>query len=69
MKLSALPQPLAGNELVTIHQQQNGEWIKCSMPLSTLASFVIDGWIKTLPTDRPVTAGIAWNNAGAISIS
>lgn len=69
MKICALPQPLTGDEIVTILQQQNGEWIKCSMPLSTLASFLIQGWIKTLPTDRPATTGIAWNNTGVVSIS
>jgi hypothetical protein len=39
------------------------------MPLSMLASFVIDNWIKNLPTGEPTTAGIAWNNTGVISIS
>ncbi|WP_261524786.1 hypothetical protein [Burkholderia multivorans] len=69
MEFCGLPQPLTGAEVVTIHQQQNGEWAECTMPLSMLASIVIDGWLKNLPTDEPAAAGVAWNNAGVISIS
>ncbi|MCA8477416.1 hypothetical protein QZN17_29345 [Burkholderia multivorans] len=69
MQLYGLPQPLNGNESVTIHQQQNGEWVKCTMPLSMLSQLVIDGWLKNLPTEEPMTAGVAWNNTGVISIS
>ncbi|WP_175785381.1 hypothetical protein [Burkholderia ambifaria] len=69
MEFCGLPQPLTGSEVVAIRQQQNGEWAECTMPLSMLASFVIDNWIKNLPTGEPTTAGIAWNNTGVISIS
>lgn len=69
MNIRALPQVLMGNELVTIHQKQNGEWIKCSMPLSMLASLVIGEFIGNLPVDKPDTSGIAWNNAGVVSVS
>ncbi|KGC03598.1 hypothetical protein DM81_3486 [Burkholderia multivorans] len=69
MKFYGLPQPLNGDEAVTIHQLQNGEWAKCTMPLSMLIQLVIDSFLKNLPTEEPTTAGVAWNNAGVISIS
>jgi hypothetical protein len=69
MDFFGLPQPLTFNELVTIHQQQNGEWAKCTMPLSMFSSLVIENWLKNLPTQEPTTAGIAWNNTGVLSIS
>lgn len=69
MEFFGLPQPLTGNEVVTIRQQQNGEWAECTMPLSMLASVVGNAWVKTLPTSEPLTAGIPWNNTGVISIS
>lgn len=69
MDFFGFPQSLTGAELVTIYQLQNGQWAKCTMALSTFQSFVIDSWLRNLPTSEPATAGIAWNNAGVISIS
>jgi len=68
-----LPQPLTGAELVTIHQLQNGQWAKCSMPLSDLATILTSGpstaWASSLPTTAPATAGVVWNDNGVISLS
>jgi hypothetical protein len=70
MELYGLPQPLTGAETVTIHQMQNGQLVKCTMPLSELASILSStAWASGLPTTEPTTAGVVWNNAGAVSIS
>lgn len=61
-----LPQPLTGNELVTIWQEQNGQIAKCSMSLNQLAAIFV---ASTLPTTRPTTAGVWWNNNGVVCIS
>lgn len=69
-QIYGLPQPLSGNETVTILQEQNGQMALCTMPLSELSS-IISGtsWVATLPTTRPSTSGVLWNNSGAVSIS
>lgn len=65
-----LPQPLTGNETVTIHQMQNGQIAKCTMPLSQLASILSStAWATGLPTTPPATAGVVWNDNGVVSIS
>lgn len=65
-----LPQTLTGSETVTIHQTQNGQIAKCTMPLSQLAAlFVSVNWVSGLPTTLPSTRGVLWNNAGVVSIS
>ena len=64
-----MPQPLTGDELVTIHQMQNGVMAKCSMPLSALQVLALAAWAKSLPTQEPTTAGVVWNNNGVVSIS
>lgn len=68
-----LPQPLTGSETVTIHQVQNGQIAKCTMPLSELATILNSGsstaWATGLPTTAPATAGVVWNNNGVVSIS
>lgn len=69
IEIYGLPQSLTGLETVTIHQEQNGNIAKCTMPLSMLISLAIESWIKNLPTSEPTTAGIAWNNTGVVSIS
>ncbi|MBU9608632.1 hypothetical protein [Burkholderia multivorans] len=69
MKIHGLPQPLTGNELVTILQQQNGQMAECSMPLSVFMGYVIDNWFKNLPTSEPLSPGLPWNNTGVVSIS
>jgi hypothetical protein len=69
MKIYGLPQPISGAEIVTIAQEQNGQLAECSMPLSALQEFLISSWLKSLPVSEPATSGIAWNNAGVISIS
>ena len=68
-EIYGLPQPLDGSELVTIHQLQNGQWAKCTMPLSTFQSFAFSSWVTSLPTAKPSSTGIAWNDSGSISIS
>lgn len=67
-EIYGLPQALTGAETVTIHQEQNGQLARCSMPLSQLA-FLFTAWMAALPKDEPATAGIPWNNAGVISVS
>jgi hypothetical protein len=67
--ICGLPQPLTGAELVTIHQEQNGNLAKCSMPLSEFQSFVISNWLASLSTTKPNVAGVAWNDSGVIAIS
>jgi hypothetical protein len=73
-------QPLTGSELIAIYQEQSGQWITCSMPLSVFASFVgssgssgpsgsSTAWATTLPTTRPSTSGVVWDNGGVVSIS
>lgn len=70
-------QPITGSEIVTIYQQQNGQWVTCTMPLSVFASFVAPSgssgsstvWANTLPTTRPSTSGVVWNDGGVISLS
>lgn len=73
MKICGLPQPLTGNELVTIAQEQNGKMAECSMPLSALAVLLSAGsptsWGAALPTIEPTTHGVVWNNSGVVSIS
>lgn len=67
-----LPQPLSGNEIVTIRQEQNGQLALCSMPLSQLSSILNSNstaWASGLPTTKPATAGVVWNNGGVVSIS
>jgi hypothetical protein len=71
-EIYGLPQPLNGCELVTIYQMQNGQLVKCTMPLSQLAALLSvsnTGWVAGLPTAKPATAGVLWNNGGAVSIS
>lgn len=69
-EIYGLPQPLNGSETVTIQQIQNGQIALCTMPLSELASILIStAWAGTLPSVRPSTAGIAWNNSGVVSVS
>jgi hypothetical protein len=72
MDLFGLPQPLSGQEIFTIWQLQNGQWAKCTMPiseLSTVITFNFAAWAAGLPTTRPSTAGLPWNDGGVISIS
>lgn len=59
------PQPLNGGELVTIWQTQSGLLAKCTMPLSQFLQFIF----SSLPTTKPTTAGLPWNNSGVVSIS
>jgi hypothetical protein len=68
MKIRGLPQPLSGNELVMIQQEQNGLWAECSMPLSQLVCLLGTNW-ASLPTVKPSVAGVLWNNGGVVSIS
>ncbi|CAG9205813.1 conserved hypothetical protein [Burkholderia gladioli] len=70
-EIYALPQPLTGTELVTISQNQGGNWVHCTMPLSMLPAANSSGtaWAANLPTDKPATAGVVWNNNGVLSIS
>lgn len=68
MDFYGLPQPLTGTELVTIHQEQNGQFAKCSMPLSQLATILGVNW-ASLPTTKPTVSGVAWNDGGVVSIS
>lgn len=69
-KIYGIPQPLTGNEIVTIHQMQNGQFAMCSLPLSQLSSILNStAWASTLPTTIPTTAGVVWNNNGVVSIS
>lgn len=70
MEPFGLPQPLSGNELVTIHQQQNGQWAKCTMPLASLSVlFGATSWASALPTQKPAVLGMLWNDGGVVSIS
>jgi hypothetical protein len=70
MKIFGLPQALTGDELVTIAQMQNGQMAQCSMPLSQLASIINStAWSANLPTEKPTTAGVLWNNGGVVSLS
>ncbi|WP_176317324.1 hypothetical protein [Burkholderia vietnamiensis] len=70
-KIYGLPQPLTGNELVTIDQMQNGQLARCTMPLSELSQILgsSTAWTANLPTTKPTTSGVVWNNAGVVSIS
>jgi hypothetical protein len=69
MEIFGLPQPLTGQELVTVYQTQNGQIAGCSMPLSELQAWLSQAEFSNLPTTLPPTSGIVWNNAGMISIS
>lgn len=64
-----LPQALTGSEMVTVWQDQNGQLAKCSMPLSTLLSWVSGNEFQSLPTVLPSQPGVAWNNGGMICLS
>lgn len=68
MEIYGLPQTLMGNELVTIHQQQDGNWAKCTVPLSQLFIF-FNAWMTSLSSNAPTTPGVLWNNNGVVSIS
>jgi hypothetical protein len=67
-EIFGFPQSLTGSELVTIHQEQNGQLAKCSMPLSQLATILGFNW-ASLPTTKPSVSGVAWNDGGVVSIS
>lgn len=74
IELYGLPQALTGAETVTIHQSQNGQLVLCSMPLYELAAILGSttsptAWAANLPTSRPATTGVVWNNGGSVSIS
>jgi hypothetical protein len=68
-----VPQPLTGNETVTIQQIQNGQIVECTMPFSTLISFISGGLVSSLTSSlsktEPSVAGVMWNNNGVVSIS
>ncbi|MGG5541967.1 hypothetical protein P4G95_09200 [Burkholderia vietnamiensis] len=64
-----LPQPLTGNELVTIKQMQNGNWAECTMPLSALITQLMGEFFASLSTVKPSIAGQPWNDAGVVAIS
>ncbi|CDY79491.1 hypothetical protein BGLT_02272 [Caballeronia glathei] len=70
-EIFGLPQPLTGNETVTIQQVQNGQIALCTMPLSQLTQILGSStqWATNLPTTRPDTPGILWDNGGVVSIS
>jgi len=69
-EIYGLPQPLTGKETVTIRQVQNGEEALCTMPLSCLLSVItLAELVSGLPTTRPATSGLPWNNGGVVSIS
>ncbi len=70
MDIYGLPQPLTGEELVTIFQEQNGVMARCTMPLSQLSMIIKSTeWVSSLPKTTPTVAGVAWNNNGVVSIS
>ncbi|MBU9317205.1 hypothetical protein [Burkholderia multivorans] len=69
MKIHGLPQPLTGDELITIAQEQNGRMASCSMPLAIFTEYLVDNWFKNLPTGEPSSPGLPWNNNGVVSIS
>jgi hypothetical protein len=72
IELYGMPQPVTGAETVTIQQVQNGQIVLCTMPLSALAAILgtsSTAWAAGLPTTRPATVGVVWNNGGAVSIS
>lgn len=69
MEIHALPQPLSGSELIDLWQQQNGVWVKCSIPLTQLLTAALSDLAAILPATKPSTAGVPWNDGGAISIS
>jgi hypothetical protein len=69
MDIYGLPQPLTGQEWVTITQTQNGQQALCSMPLSQLQTWLTQTEFSNLPTTLPATPGIAWNNGGLVSLS
>jgi hypothetical protein len=68
-----VPQPLTGNETVTIQQLQNGQIVECTMPFSSLVSFINSGLISSLTASlsktEPSVSGVMWNNNGVVSIS
>lgn len=72
-QMLTLPEPLTGNELVTVLQAHNGEWSACGMCLSDLLSCVAATspalLIASMPTSLPSQPGVLWNNAGVISVS
>lgn len=69
MKIYGLPQPLTGSETVTIHQNQGNYGAKCTLPISELLNFFQSQYTANLPTTKPSTAGVMWNNSGVVSIS
>lgn len=77
MEIHGALQPLTGTELVTVYQEQAGQWVTCTMPLSVFASFVGSGsssgsstaWASALSTTRPSTSGVIWSDGGVISLS
>lgn len=69
MDIYGLPQPLTGQEWVTITQTQNGQLAKCSMTLSQFQAWLTQAEFANLPTTLPTTSGTAWNNGGLVSIS
>ena len=70
MKVRGLPQPLTGDELVTIGQMQKGQLAECTMPLSELSSIInFNAWIASLPTQKPSSPGLPWLDGGVVSVS
>ena len=71
-KIYGVPQTLTGSETVNILQVQNGQLALCTVTLSqvaALASFNFAAYAQSLPTTKPSTTGVVWNDAGSISIS
>lgn len=69
-EIYGLPQALTGNEMVTIWQEQNGQLAKCTMQLSSLSSILLSSSLaSSLPTQRPNSSGVFWNDGGVVSIS
>lgn len=67
-----LPQPITGQETVTILQEQGGQLARCTMPLSSLLSLItpqVMAQLAALSKTEPTEPGVLWNNNGVLSVS
>lgn len=71
IKIENLPPAIGldGTERIPIAKQSGGNYATQYTTTGAIALAAMQGAVWTLPTTRPATPGMLWNNAGVLSIS
>lgn len=71
IKIDSLPlaSGLDGTERIPVAKKIAGNFVTQYTTSGAIAIAAMQGAIWTLPTTRPSTPGMLWNNAGVLSIS